>query len=220
MLSSTWQESTESCVVYRRTKIELCSFRNAKFSHIFLLLLQNIIKLQVMFAFVLDKIELVEIPEIRIGWNSVISIFWISCKFFQFSAICWEMLWMVPNYMHNICQRNVRIFMIWKNIFIPNYPISNGKLLLFSMLRPYIYMDTFDLQNIRLLNDKWLTVQSSRAHIQSSAVITRSNIVRYCINDYRNRGRISIRCWIHKIQPIPRPNGRIMGCLLWIFVRK
>ena len=56
--------------------------------------------------------------------------------------------------------------------------------------------------------------------IQSSAVITRSNIVRYFINNYRNRGRILIRCWIHKIHPIPRPNGRAMGCLLWIFVRK
>ena len=34
--------------------------------------------------------------------------------------------------------------------------------------------------------------------IQSSAVITRSNIVRYYTKDYRNCGRISIRCWIHK----------------------
>ena len=29
--------------------------------------------------------------------------------------------------------------------------------------------------------------------VQSSAVITRSDILRYCINNYRNRGRISIR---------------------------
>ena len=35
-------------------------------------------------------------------------------------------------------------------------------------------------------------------YIQSSAVITRSSIVRY----YRNWGRISIRCWIHKRHPI------------------
>ena len=56
--------------------------------------------------------------------------------------------------------------------------------------------------------------------IQSSAVITRSNIVRYNINNYRNWCRISIRCWDYKRHPIPRPNGRAMGCLLWIFVRK
>ena len=56
--------------------------------------------------------------------------------------------------------------------------------------------------------------------IQSSAVITRSNIVRYYMNDYRNGGRISIRCWIHKRHPIPRPNGWAIGCLLRIFVRK
>ena len=34
--------------------------------------------------------------------------------------------------------------------------------------------------------------------IQLSAVITRSNIVRYYINDYRNWGNTSIRYWIHK----------------------
>ena len=47
-----------------------------------------------------------------------------------------------------------------------------------------------------------------------------SNIVRYFMNDYRNWGRISIRCWIHKRHTIPLPNGRAMGCLLWLFVRK
>ena len=57
-------------------------------------------------------------------------------------------------------------------------------------------------------------------HVQSSAVITRSNIVRYYFGDYRNWSRTSIRCWDHKTHPIPRPNGRAMGCILWIFVRK
>ena len=37
------------------------------------------------------------------------------------------------------------------------------------------------------------------------------NIVRYYINNYRNWGRISIRCWIHKRHPIPRPDGRAKG---------
>ena len=52
--------------------------------------------------------------------------------------------------------------------------------------------------------------------VQCSAVIKQSNIVRYCINNYRNWGRISTRCWIH----IPCPNGRAMGCLLWLFMRR
>ena len=56
--------------------------------------------------------------------------------------------------------------------------------------------------------------------LQPSAVITRSSIVRYHINDYRNWDRISIRCWIHKIQLIPRPYGWAMECHLWIFFRK
>ena len=49
--------------------------------------------------------------------------------------------------------------------------------------------------------------------------MTRSHIVRYWINDYRARGRISIRCWIHKRRPIRRPIGRAKGRPLWIFVR-
>ena len=57
-------------------------------------------------------------------------------------------------------------------------------------------------------------------HIQSSAVITRFNMIRYCINNCRNRDRISIRCCIHKRHPIARPDGRAMGCLLLIFLRK
>ena len=40
-------------------------------------------------------------------------------------------------------------------------------------------------------------------NIQSSTVITESNIVRYYINNYRNWGRISIRCWIHKRHTSP-----------------
>ena len=56
--------------------------------------------------------------------------------------------------------------------------------------------------------------------IQSSAAITRCNIVKYCIINCRKWGRISITCWIHKRHPIARPNGRAMGCLLLIFFRK
>ena len=49
------------------------------------------------------------------------------------------------------------------------------------------------------------------------------NVIQYCKilhNNYRNWGRISIRCWIHKRHSIPRPIGQAMGCLLWMFVRK
>ena len=56
--------------------------------------------------------------------------------------------------------------------------------------------------------------------VQSSAVITWSNIIRYYMNNYRNCGRISIRCCIYKRHLIPCPYGQAMGCLLWIFVRK
>ena len=56
-------------------------------------------------------------------------------------------------------------------------------------------------------------------YVQLSAVITRSNIVWYCINNCRNSSRISIRIRTHKRHLIPLPDGRAMGCILWIFVR-
>ena len=77
-----------------------------------------------------------------------------------------------------------------------------------------------ELSVIRHTSAIWYIVHSRYCKLQSSAVLTRSNLVRYYINDYRNWSRISIRCCFHKRQPIPRPNGRVMDCLLWIFVRK
>ena len=54
----------------------------------------------------------------------------------------------------------------------------------------------------------------STNEIQSSAVITRSSIVWYCMNGCMNSGRISIRGLINKRHPMPRPNRRAMGCFL------
>ena len=54
-------------------------------------------------------------------------------------------------------------------------------------------------------------------HIHWSAVITRSDIVRYYMNNYKKCVRMSTRLWIHKRHPIPRPSGRAMGCPLRIF---
>ena len=56
--------------------------------------------------------------------------------------------------------------------------------------------------------------------LQSSAVITRSNVVRYCINNCRNWSRISSGYWIYQRHHIPHPNGRAMGCLFSIIFRK
>ena len=57
----------------------------------------------------------------------------------------------------------------------------------------------------------WNKKDSSWDVFQSSVVITRSNIARYCIFNYRHCDKISIRCWIHKRNTIPRPNGRAMA---------
>ena len=51
--------------------------------------------------------------------------------------------------------------------------------------------------------------------IQSDAAKTRSNITWYWIHHCSYWGRIQIRVWAHKTHHIARPNGRVMGCLLW-----
>ena len=48
--------------------------------------------------------------------------------------------------------------------------------------------------------------------VQLSGVITRSNIVRYYKNDYRNWCKISIRYWIYKRHAIP---GEEWGVFYW-----
>ena len=56
--------------------------------------------------------------------------------------------------------------------------------------------------------------------MQSSAVITRSNIPLYYIRHCNDWSRIPIRIWILKGHPISHPNGRAMGCPLWWFQKK
>ena len=48
-------------------------------------------------------------------------------------------------------------------------------------------------------------------HIQSRAVITQFNIVRYYRNSCANWGRISIRCWFQKDTPYPALTGELWG---------
>ena len=74
--------------------------------------------------------------------------------------------------------------------------------------------------NVHVWSHKTSKLRDWRISIQSSAVITRSDIVRLYIDSYRDWGRISIKCWMHKRHPWPRSNGWAMGYLLWIFVRK
>ena len=84
-----------------------------------------------------------------------------------------------------------------------------------SSSRQMLYL----LPSVELFSPSGWNIQN-HIELQSSAVITRPNFVRYYIDNYRNRTRISIRCWIHKGHPIPHPNRPAMGCLLWIVVRK
>ena len=58
---------------------------------------------------------------------------------------------------------------------------------------------------------KYAGIPCLKLPVQSSAVITRFNIVRYYINEYRNWSRIWIRRWIHKDTPYLALTGEIWG---------
>ena len=56
-------------------------------------------------------------------------------------------------------------------------------------------------------------------HVLNLQILCRytwSDIVRYLINNCRNWGRISIRCWIPKRHIIPQPNKRAMGSVFFL----
>ena len=106
---------------------------------------------------------------------------------------------------------SVRI--IWKHVWSYIYMGSNFDAVCFVII--FLYKSHC---NNECCN--FISAYSIQSQIQLSAVIMRSNVVRYYIDNYRDWGRIPIRYWIHKWHPIPRPNGRAMWCLSWIFVRK
>ena len=53
--------------------------------------------------------------------------------------------------------------------------------------------------------------------ITIGAVITQSSTTHYSIHHCSDWIRIRITVWIHKRHPIPRPDGRDMGCLLLLY---
>ena len=70
---------------------------------------------------------------------------------------------------------------------------------------------------------RWDYGFSSTVQLLVHTVGYRYNVVHCCKklhNNFRNWGRISIRCWIHRRQPISCPNGRAVGRLLLIFCEK
>ena len=55
-------------------------------------------------------------------------------------------------------------------------------------------------------------------HLQSNGIMTRSDMVRYCINNCRNWGRITTRWWTHKNTPYLPLTGELLGAFweyLW-----
>ena len=69
----------------------------------------------------------------------------------------------------------------------------------------------YEFENTNIVCKMAAILSQPNILIQLSVIIIQSSIVRFYINNYRNWGRISIRCWIHKRHPIPRPNRRAMG---------
>ena len=61
---------------------------------------------------------------------------------------------------------------------------------------------------------------SAEINIPWSAVITQSNLSRYCIRQCVNINRTYFRLGSYNRHHIARPHGRAMGCLLWEIWKK
>ena len=141
-------------------------------------------------------------------------------------ASCCSMLSVVPYFMSEYCKLHTNYN---PNSFVPlcevvptwrAYELAHGGPYCSRLISKFVYY-IGNITNLKLLkynNGRFHT--NTQLVIQSSALKTRSNIISFYINNFTNWGRILIRCWIHKRHPTPRPNGRAMGCLLWIIVRK
>ena len=111
-----------------------------------------------------------------------------------------------------MCQCFYLLYHILSNLLLYKISFDVMLLILHDLLMYSLVMEIY----AKTVWHEFLVIHSCIFHnIQSSAVITWSNIVRYYTNNYRNWGRISITCWIHKRHPTPRPYGRAMGCYLW-----
>ena len=96
----------------------------------------------------------------------------------------------------------------WMWSYIPSVKEAGGYLQLPS------HSSNNDTPTFVALDFKKRTLQTNyqkSVYITPSAVITRSNITRYFIYQCGDWGRISIRAWTHKINPIDHPNGLVMG---------
>ena len=108
---------------------------------------------------------------------------------------------------------NCRFFIKISLHFVPKVSIDNKS----SLVQIMAWHQT-DSYHVCAWSVTWMaSFQNLVLLLQLNAVITRPNIVRYYINDCKKSGRVSIRCRIHKWHPIPCPNGRAIGCLLWFF---
>ena len=83
--------------------------------------------------------------------------------------------------------------------YIPLAPIGqNDSAIYYTYCMTIMCMGSSQSKTMYCIPHMWFGCYIVRfcCNIQSSADITRSNIVRYCINNCRNSGRMSIRCWI------------------------
>ena len=94
--------------------------------------------------------------------------------------------------------------------YLPSLPMSRWCIHICLTSKSSLWVLIFCLQEINYLGSV-MPQNLPCVIIQLSAVITWSNIVRYYINNYRNWGRISIRCWVHKNIPYLTLTGELWG---------
>ena len=112
-----------------------------------------------------------------------------------------------------LCKETVKESLSWSQIFLRNHMILEGtvcageslyEILWWHNCNPCAVHTKYDILTGNMWFVQWIMASmivfspcNNNQNVQSSAVITRSNTVRFYINNnYRNWGRISIRCWM------------------------
>ena len=104
---------------------------------------------------------------------------------------------------------------IWEKLHHHNSELRvSNQWQLICLFKSLIRLTTKKSPKLRITGSVWWKIHqwtdSLHIQIQSSAVITRSNLSRF----YTQRCRTWLRLENHNRHPIPRPNGRAMECLL------
>ena len=138
----------------------------------------------------------IQLTHTSLNWLIATNLF-----FFLLTKICWDLCDLLPS----VCPAIYILGSIYQAIKAVLWSLHEAKerdRVVLDFLMEASFLVQYSIQLVEKdFEQLWygtpITI-SRICKLQLKAIKKRSNIVRYCINNCRNLGRISIRCWVHK----------------------